>query len=554
MKNLPLTWLIFVLPNLAFADVLTSSEISALETAIDVAGHLDQEPAGKCHGEESATNGQRDQDDCTASRFIRCEDYSPEKPTIRFSDGSEIRNLSHFTEPAPPSPAVVSAMKLELGKIDPSRLSEAGKEFLLKSLTSTSGAALLSWAGLNLEKVPAAQIKSLEAPIEFSTRLATDAAPRQVKLLDAVKILSETLTPSEINELNKLNRPAPPTLMDPIQIQKVQAAFDFAKNALKEVISKGRPDSRLTSEEKNLIHRLDLVTLNHPKTPRELPQSCLGPDPNASYSPGTDSITVCPSMGAYPFESLLRTLGHELGHSIDPCMVTSPVFRFASKNPMNPFEGMSKANVDKITASPESIGYLQLFPPGSNGQIYYSSFRADLIAGPDGLRRTPERTKMKLIDAGLFELVEPSFLEKDGFTQLSERYPFHALSSCLQEEKGGGFQLPTLISPDPTDGGAGPIPPECGKGTQIREAFSDHLGTRVWEKYLLEHPEIKASPDEKAKVLSLSANSYCMEKSHTIQTNDVEHPSEELRLNRIFFKNPEVRKLFGCKKIRPACF
>jgi|GEM_PF-4958242 len=69
--------------------------------------------------------------------------------------------------------------------------------------------------------------------------------------------------------------------------------------------------------------RLRTAKITFVTSPYELKNLC--PSPNAFYDPTDHTLKICPQMMGMPKEHLRMVLGHELGHSVDPCGASCPL-------------------------------------------------------------------------------------------------------------------------------------------------------------------------------------------------------------------------------------
>lgn len=69
--------------------------------------------------------------------------------------------------------------------------------------------------------------------------------------------------------------------------------------------------------------RLRTARVTFVASPAEINQYC--PSPNAFYDPTDHTLKICPQMMGMPTEHLRMVLGHELGHSVDPCGASCPL-------------------------------------------------------------------------------------------------------------------------------------------------------------------------------------------------------------------------------------
>lgn len=69
--------------------------------------------------------------------------------------------------------------------------------------------------------------------------------------------------------------------------------------------------------------RLRTASVAFVTDPFELKSYC--PSPNAFYDPTQHVLKICPQMMGMPREHLRMVIGHELGHSVDPCGASCPL-------------------------------------------------------------------------------------------------------------------------------------------------------------------------------------------------------------------------------------
>ncbi len=69
--------------------------------------------------------------------------------------------------------------------------------------------------------------------------------------------------------------------------------------------------------------RLRTASVTFVVDPYELKNFC--PSPNAFYDPTQHVLKICPQMMGMPKEHLRMVIGHELGHSVDPCGASCPL-------------------------------------------------------------------------------------------------------------------------------------------------------------------------------------------------------------------------------------
>lgn len=104
----------------------------------------------------------------------------------------------------------------------------------------------------------------------------------------------------------------------------------LAKEAIVKKLSGGKSLDSLPSDVQNLIKKVSSVRYRemNPKNSEEL-DNCKSP--NAYYSSTEHTFLLCPSIMNYPDSQLIEIIGHELGHSIDPCRSMAGVSKVNSE-------------------------------------------------------------------------------------------------------------------------------------------------------------------------------------------------------------------------------
>lgn len=341
-----------------------------------------------------------------------------------------------------------------------------------------------------------------------------------------------------------------------------------------------------------MIARIDLIKMSNPE--KEL-MSC--PGPNAFYNPGTHSFTLCPQVMQLPDASIKAIIAHELGHSIDPCTITSSLIQVdGQKNPA--FDDSKKIDYFKETREKNGIIDLKLTLPSQtldnkdamvdifpeynnqNRSKIYQNFTTKTLSSSIPIEKNPfasvisclgssksigaKSASEKEIEKTIDEVIGQ--LKASGATDESEKI------KNLQKAKSN---LPELVK---TKGYcAGFLPTQGGGKSQFQEAFADWVAGEVLAKDLngLSEKDKKIKTFESigffagvgcasvqeaanAKVKDLVKQIGCDQKiDNDLQnlftisqangrTSD-EHPFEADRVNKVFFANPATQKAFGCK-------
>lgn len=124
------------------------------------------------------------------------------------------------------------------------------------------------------------------------------------------------------------------------KIEKVKKIFSETKVNLIESIRRGRPDTALSNEEKSMLRRIETIQLKPP--PEEgMEPTCNGGSLDAFYRSTDHTMTLCPAYYEQPSTQIAFVIGHEIGHSIDPCRSSSPLY---SNKEDNSFTGGTDAS------------------------------------------------------------------------------------------------------------------------------------------------------------------------------------------------------------------
>jgi hypothetical protein len=107
---------------------------------------------------------------------------------------------------------------------------------------------------------------------------------------------------------------------DPVAKNKarVDRLFEMAKESIIASIAKGR--TQLSLEEQNFVDRVRKIKLIHGDIESVKTHShCANSLHNAFYKSSTHSAHLCPSYYEQSDLAIIQVLGHEIGHSLDPC-------------------------------------------------------------------------------------------------------------------------------------------------------------------------------------------------------------------------------------------
>ncbi|MNJ92551.1 hypothetical protein D3C87_102240 [compost metagenome] len=101
--------------------------------------------------------------------------------------------------------------------------------------------------------------------------------------------------------------------------QRVQGVYEDTKKRLLKILA-SRKDGKNNARIEMMMERVRTVRINMPDVgdiERLMADGCESP--NAFYGPEHHTLILCPQTLNLPDASLMSTVAHELGHSIDPC-------------------------------------------------------------------------------------------------------------------------------------------------------------------------------------------------------------------------------------------
>jgi hypothetical protein len=122
--------------------------------------------------------------------------------------------------------------------------------------------------------------------------------------------------------------------------KKTQDAYAIFQETQKEMLEylESIKNTSNASKIDRIIERIKTVKFNPPRLTKTLLRVCQ--IPNAFYSPGTHSFTVCPQMLDYPKMAIMETMAHELAHSFDSCNMSGKFYKIKGPSVVEeaPFE------------------------------------------------------------------------------------------------------------------------------------------------------------------------------------------------------------------------
>ncbi len=357
------------------------------------------------------------------------------------------------------------------------------------------------------------------------------------------------------------------------ELNRSYNVFIDTKKMMIEVLKK-RKNSQNNSEMDSIIKRVNAIQMS---TEKLNSSSCSSP--NAFYNPMRHDFTLCPQLMQMPDATLQTIIAHELGHSIDPCIVTFPLktATHVTKNPVN-------------TESFEVPFNLVL--PKQNDQFYFSTdenFFKTTVEHNDKKMRTTEIAKPIQLNKNPF-LSVISCLQTQGSIQATigdTDYTKDVINKKINILKQSGAsennkellrlkktlkKLDTTIANQRTCSTLSSVEGP----SQIQETFSDWVAAEVIAE------KISASKNhDEAQRIAFEANGFfgavgcksfdlditetannalisagCNYKASDFE-NDLDHiepvrkslhPEDYQRVNNIFLAHPEIAKSLSCQR------
>lgn len=137
------------------------------------------------------------------------------------------------------------------------------------------------------------------------------------------------------------------------ELKRAEGLFSEAKSHIVKMLE-GRRSSKNAKEINQMIAQVRAVKMKSIPVPIEWEELAVHgcEAPNAYYSPGENTVTLCPQILNYPDGGLYSVIAHELGHAIDSCNVANHPQQGKEIYPdNNPLKG-----VLSCLQSPQSLG------------------------------------------------------------------------------------------------------------------------------------------------------------------------------------------------------
>lgn len=366
--------------------------------------------------------------------------------------------------------------------------------------------------------------------------------------------------PTMFGNLSGYGFPPPPAITQERK-DRIQYLFKFARQAVLDEISQGRAFGELSSDEQSEYRKVESVELMSPEQSAMMP-TCRTKS-SMAYFGDYHKFCVCPYAYNYPDSALVLDFGHEISHSIDPCMVHVPLL---------------KVNLEKVRQLPQNVsswpdalrGNADFIRIISRLQLEQSPYmNTDLSLQVDDPNSIDELAKM-----GFYEVVDQGVP--------LERYPQQATLSCLDDKLGlrktTGKELNLTADAYIRDLQGQPLTanedlsrlkqdvlkkmerdPDCvatvvGK-SHAQEAMADAWGSKVLGRWLTLNPPQNLDQKMAAIFWRMPCSNQPVFPSNDTNSASVRakaylddpHPSGMVLLNKIILTEPRVQASMGCE-------
>lgn len=279
--------------------------------------------------------------------------------------------------------------------------------------------------------------------------------------------------------------------------EKIEKAFGIAKQAILNFILKGRAEKDLKGVDKILYEKIDKIT-------RIKDFHCKPHESNAYNHPSINAVEICEGFRDKPIASLVYALGHEIGHSIDPCYFN--------------FDSVTQKSIDiKLNQHPAYQSIVCFSEVGG----FNKSSRTEIIGYVTKLHQAYPFLDPNLVAAYRYFLLEKE--ECNGYGG-----PSNHLGEVISDVYGS-----VALSEY-----ARKFPP---KSDFEKLSF---LGITIENSNLCEDLEIQS-------VKSISEMIEFSKKNGPLL--NISHPDTLRRMQNIILQNPAVGRMLGCEPIENSC-
>lgn len=261
--------------------------------------------------------------------------------------------------------------------------------------------------------------------------------------------------------------------------------------------------------------------------------------PNAFYASDVHAFTMCTQFMIEPDASVLATMAHEIGHSIDPCTLADGLYPNADKNGYT-----TEPDDDEANEFAKDYGFSENPMSSVVSCLASKNSVGARLANIDLVRKNLQTKMQYLRNKGATETSPEITSLKTTLTNLDQSFSEHRACS----------ELP-------------------GK-SEMQEAFADWVSSKVVAKKVSELPEdqqkayaviaqgsfletecVTIKPDAVANMDKAIEGTSCDPGVYNRDVANInaavakdEHPDSSIRVNRIYMAEPEYRKALKCSE------
>lgn len=381
---------------------------------------------------------------------------------------------------------------------------------------------LVSWSDFQsgyLNQLPKEELKLLK---EKSSKLVNE----NNKLFSALSAPEEVAKPQLTEKMVK--RAGLKIYNKKKQTERFTTLVSKAKKYLVEEL-KARPLIGGAEAQRELVNKIEAVSFGGVETDHEF---CLEDSSNAFYDHFSNSFFICSGNSVRSDLAVISTIGHELGHAIDPCGCRLGVHQ------VNP-----AANQSEIVNALKAVEYkndmeklsAQLLSERAGQTV--SAINLDF--SEETLRQLEE---IRMVTARA-EGIKGAYPFDTTFRCLRDRHKFsdgssmgHTFKDAQRKRRG----KPSLEDKLAENRDLRSCSSKIIENSEMTEAMADVFGAKVLGRYALEH---KSQPEDLASALDFGLRIHC---EGTDQNPSRPYPSFSERLEKIVLSEPLVAKAFSC--------
>ncbi len=306
----------------------------------------------------------------------------------------------------------------------------------------------------------------------------------------------------------------------------------------------GSPQARALD---NMVQRISSIRFNLNPSPNEMNSSCR--IPNAFYRAEDHTFVMCPSIMGSPETRLAQVIAHELGHSIDPCIMANDSYAPRRYNP---------SAATQLAFPDGSRGIVALLEPGAIPGIRWERVREGLRSEEENpfqsalacLANTTgaQRGSLARMEGRMRDLRQSLARVRDASARTEIQGMIESLQGRIEYVRSNNLldQYPnTFCSP---------------YGSNFQETFSDLISYEAMAQPGRAYPDIpqayfhipscytqEAMAGSMRGLRTQLTQMGCIPQAYTPPIYG--HQSESVRVDNVMFRNPTLRARFGCEPI-----